>query len=103
MSPENFCYWLRGFFELNGDAKITEEQAELISKHLTLVFEEKAKNLPKISYDNGKSWGGIKPLDAKVYCSSGPQLFATDHCFDPKCECGICASTRTVGCPTVSC
>lgn len=42
MSPENFCYWLRGFYELNGEDAtkygLTKEQADMICKHLSLVF-----------------------------------------------------------------
>lgn len=49
MNTQDFCFWLRGYFEINGEQAITKEQAEIISKHLTLVFEQKAKYLPSIS------------------------------------------------------
>jgi len=38
MTPENFCYWLQGFFELNQNGTVTEEQYKKILKHLELVF-----------------------------------------------------------------
>ena len=49
MNFETFAYWLRGFYELNGETALTKEQSTLISKHLTLVFTEEAKTLPPIS------------------------------------------------------
>jgi len=51
MSPENFCYWLKGFFELidvgpkNPDKLVlTADQVEMIEKHLKSVFQEKIMN-----------------------------------------------------------
>lgn len=37
MTPENFCYWLRGYFELGND-ELTSEQIEIIKQHLDLVL-----------------------------------------------------------------
>ncbi len=37
MTPENFCYWLRGFIELGGT--IEAKHFDTINKHLNLVFE----------------------------------------------------------------
>jgi len=39
MTPENFCYWLQGFSELNGQAP-TEDQWKSIAEHLELVFKK---------------------------------------------------------------
>lgn len=41
MTPENFVYWLQGFFEISGTKNITAEQAKVIKDHLDLVFEKK--------------------------------------------------------------
>ena len=38
MTPENFCYWLRGYLEISGYTSITDEQLKEISNHLDLVF-----------------------------------------------------------------
>lgn len=42
MNERDFCYWLRGFFEINqvnGQCPgFTRTQMELIDKHLKLVF-----------------------------------------------------------------
>jgi hypothetical protein len=37
MSPENFIYWLTGFFELTNETKLTEAQVKMIKEHLQLV------------------------------------------------------------------
>ena len=39
MTSRDFCYWLQGYFELNGPKKIDEKETELIKKHLNLVFK----------------------------------------------------------------
>lgn len=50
MTPEQFCYWLRGIFEiqtagLDKDAKhvpkLTESQIDMIHRHLGSMFEAK--------------------------------------------------------------
>ncbi len=38
MNSIDFCFWLQGYFELNGQAKVSDEQAEIIKNHLNLVF-----------------------------------------------------------------
>lgn len=41
MTPENFCYWLQGYFEINqhnGRVILTSEQVDEIKNHLQLVF-----------------------------------------------------------------
>lgn len=47
MTPENFCYWLRGYLEISGSTSITDEQLKEISNHLDLVF---TKLTPSISH-----------------------------------------------------
>lgn len=42
MTPTNFCYWLQGYFELHGKIGpegLSQSQADLIQKHLSMVFE----------------------------------------------------------------
>lgn len=50
MSPENFTYWLAGFFEISqhsdGPKALNEEQVEEIRNHLNLVLR---KVTPEIS------------------------------------------------------
>lgn len=42
MTPQNFCYWLQGFFEITGtDIKsLNEKQINMIKAHLRLVFRD---------------------------------------------------------------
>jgi hypothetical protein len=45
MTPENFCYWLQGWFELNRTVDhregATPETLKMIEDHLKLVFDKK--------------------------------------------------------------
>lgn len=38
MRPDQFCYWLQGFFEVSEAQELTPRQTEQIKKHLSLVF-----------------------------------------------------------------
>ena len=42
MTPEQFCYWLQGYFELqpSGSGSISAAQARVIKEHLQLTFEK---------------------------------------------------------------
>lgn len=40
MTPEQFCYWLQGFVELNGGPP-TEYQWKSIVDHIKLVFDKR--------------------------------------------------------------
>lgn len=49
MTPENFCYWLKGIFEIQEaginesqevQRKLTEAQVRMISQHLNYVFHK---------------------------------------------------------------
>lgn len=47
MTPENFCYWLQGFFEMGGGAQgLTPEQVAMVREHLQLVFTKETKMGP---------------------------------------------------------
>jgi len=39
MTPEHFCYWLQGYFELCEEDNLTKEQIKMIREHLNLVFK----------------------------------------------------------------
>lgn len=54
MQERDFLYWLRGFFEINGDGPLTADQAKLISDHLKLVMTEveKPKNWTPFSKED---------------------------------------------------
>jgi hypothetical protein len=40
MTPQNFCYWLQGYFELTNGSNLSEEQVNLIKEHLQLTFNK---------------------------------------------------------------
>lgn len=41
MTPEQFVYWLQGYFELSGsNAALNEVQTEIVKDHLKLVFKK---------------------------------------------------------------
>jgi len=40
MTPQEFAYWLQGYFELNDSATIDDRQAQIIKDHLALVFKK---------------------------------------------------------------
>lgn len=39
MTPENFCYWLQGHYELMGERMLTDKD-KIIRDHLALVFHK---------------------------------------------------------------
>lgn len=63
MTPENFTFWLNGFFELTPPGPLTAEQAQVIKNHLQLVFNKVTPTTP------------INPNPyydpSKVYCYGG--------------------------------
>lgn len=45
MQPENFVYWLQGYFELSNATCLDEQQIDIVREHLDLVFEKKTKTV----------------------------------------------------------
>ena len=39
MNTIDFCFWLQGYFEINGCDEINKTQAKVIQNHLNLVFK----------------------------------------------------------------
>lgn len=52
MKPEQFVYWLQGYFELTSSNELSEQQVEIIKDHLALVFK---KGTPSYIYSDGTS------------------------------------------------
>lgn len=40
MTPRDFCYWLRGYFELESGGGLTPDQIKCIKDHLDLVIKK---------------------------------------------------------------
>ncbi len=49
MTPEQFCYWLQGFMELNDGAQPTPKQIKAIQDHLQTVFKKVTPSYTTIS------------------------------------------------------
>lgn len=70
MTPENFAYWLQGFFEMTETNKLSEKQILMIKEHLRLVFDK----VTPVDYDQLHTqpvpyWDSAHtPLDVR-YCS----------------------------------
>ena len=43
MNERDFCYWLKGYFELTYDNQLTADQIEIIREHLNLVFDKETE------------------------------------------------------------
>ena len=72
MSPENFVYWLQGFFELMNVGTecdmegIHPEQARIIRDHLQLIFDKKTPDR-KIDYEKVRDGLSKKKRSTIVY------------------------------------
>lgn len=55
MTAENFCYWLKGFLEINGhrDCSLDNSQMKMIDDHLNLVLKKETP-LQQRQYDFSK-------------------------------------------------
>jgi len=52
VTPEQFCYWLQGFFEVAGsDDKLilSEQRVQVIRDHLTLVLDKRTPERQALS------------------------------------------------------
>lgn len=54
MIPQNFCYWLQGYFELTNSNNITKDQLKVIKEHLDLVLNNSITSTesPTYCYNN---------------------------------------------------
>lgn len=71
MTPENFCYWLRGFLELTEKDNLTldSNQVHIISKHLRLVLADVTSEPEQKSEPE-------KPKDKEVEVNVDAKMFA---------------------------
>ena len=53
MTPQEFTYWLQGYFELTTQNNLTTAQVKVIKDHLTLTL---CKVTPKYKYDTNKQF-----------------------------------------------
>ena len=75
MTPENFAYWIKGYFELEGgETLLTPRQTRIIQDHLDLVFKKETPDRDSgLSLDiDTKSFGqsvnvGHYEIDKKAF------------------------------------
>jgi hypothetical protein len=91
MTPENFAYWLQGYFEINDAAGVSttsvtpgtlkylnEKQLQVIRDHLKLVLEKKTPvRLPYSFSPPVVDTGIISPTDPVYYSYNYPSPPAT--------------------------
>jgi len=73
MSPENFCFWLQGYFEISGRNDLTPAQTDIIKDHLSLVFNKETPdrkikpgwNAPPYAGEDGGMY--VDPKDFVVF------------------------------------
>lgn len=72
MTPENFTYWLQGFFEISDAKELDETQVQIIKDHLNLVFNKVTPNRkPELSFEEGNTSIPFEfDLMPKTYCST---------------------------------
>lgn len=75
MTPEQFCYWLQGYFELNEHGVehtvLTPQQVQIIKDHLKLVFNKVTQTYPSLNSDY--KWTQT-PLDG-TYTNCTPLVY----------------------------
>ena len=74
MKPNEFCYWLQGFFELSsGNIALNDSQIAVVKEHLQLVFHKETLKettnvvIPPYPQKRGGPFEG----DVMLYCSNG--------------------------------
>lgn len=73
MTPENFAYWLQGFFEISGAKTLDERQVQEIKNHLDLVFTKVTPTVPK--YDPGTTFFPYDPFGLpEQICATGNMM-----------------------------
>jgi hypothetical protein len=55
MTPEEFAYWLQGYFEIAGTSFLSEAQQVMVKEHLAYVFQEKPSGYSGYSGFSGSS------------------------------------------------
>jgi hypothetical protein len=68
MTPEQFCYWLQGYCELNGRPP-SQEEWESIKEHLQTVFKKVTRVSPfSIDKVESQPYIGSRPITDKIIC-----------------------------------
>lgn len=82
MTPENFCYWLHGWFEIGNPASLTTQQLQEIKNHLDTVFN-KITPVLGIAKEASYPLGKIRKLD-----------MLNESLLEPVCQCSSFGGMR---------
>lgn len=86
MQPENFCYWLQGFFEIvqhiDHREGLPAEAVEEIKNHLALVFK---KETPKIGIMHEGEQEQIMPIKIEPFNPRRYDFVDTPFVQGPTC------------------
>lgn len=74
MTPENFTYWLQGFFEIENPKVISAQQLQEIKNHLKIVKNPTVAIYPtpkthKLVNNPELFWGPVT-MDCQTYCAN---------------------------------
>ncbi len=53
MTPEQFCYWLQGYFEISGFEDINLKASRVIRDHLKQVFDKQTPDRGVLTFESG--------------------------------------------------
>jgi len=73
MTPEQFVYWLQGFFEVTDATTVNQQQVKIIKEHLAKVFNREPTqpiNSWPFTISNTNQYPFTEQLQ-KRYCSQG--------------------------------
>ena len=56
MTPNDFTYWLQGFFEMTEGNNLTEKQVQIIRDHLGLIFDKQTEDYSKRTEPAPEEW-----------------------------------------------
>ncbi len=84
ITPQNFCYWLQGIFEVTDPQGLSKTQLDVVKEHLGLVFKKVTVKtiLTELDKPNknddilpSKAWEDyLKQIEQIPHCSTGEQI-----------------------------
>lgn len=93
MSPENFIYWLQGFFELTYSKSLDAIQTQVVKDHLKLVLKketpervEPENNKPILLPTQSISSSLYRNNTGHLTCGIGPRTYGVCYLGHPTCS-----------------
>jgi len=89
MTPENFTYWLQGFFEISESKMLSSKQTQIIKDHLALVFN---KVTPDRKENNSLGVDAVEELEKSLLLDGGPRGSKAWNLGDVEVDRPLCSS-----------